>query len=273
LVDHGRDTVEIAIGDNLLIYPWIKRLVRINKSFIVKRGLPMRQMLEASERMSRYMHYTIAIKNQSIWIAQREGRAKDSNDRTQDSVLKMIAIGGEGDIVERIKEMNIAPLAISYEFDPCDYLKASEFQLKRDVEGYKKSMEDDLLNMQTGILGYKGRVHFHVAPSINKEIDKLDRSMNKQEMYASISAIIDREIHSNYRIYPCNMIANDMLNGSHDFAAHYTDDDLKRFESYIEGQLAKINIENPDRPFLREVMLKMYANPLKNYMAAGGTLE
>lgn len=273
LVDHGRDTVEIAIGDNLLIYPWIKRLVRINKSFIVKRGLPMRQMLEASERMSRYMHYTIAIKNQSIWIAQREGRAKDSNDRTQDSVLKMIAIGGEGDIVERIKEMNIAPLAISYEFDPCDYLKASEFQLKRDVEGYKKSMEDDLLNMQTGILGYKGRVHFHVAPSINEEIDKLDRSMNKQEMYASISAIIDREIHSNYRIYPCNMIANDMLNGSHDFAAHYTDDDMKRFESYIEGQLAKINIENPDRPFLREVMLKMYANPLKNYMAAGGTLE
>ena len=125
LVDQGMDTVEIAIGDNLLIYPWIKKLV------------------EASTRMSRYMHYTIAEKNQSIWIAQREGRAKDSNDRTQDSVLKMLAMGGEGDLIDRLKEMNIAPLAISYEYDPCDFLKAREFQLKRDIEGYKKTTQLD----------------------------------------------------------------------------------------------------------------------------------
>lgn len=144
LVDQGMDTVEIAIGDNLLIYPWIKKFVRVNKSFIVQRALTMRQMLESSARMSRYMHYTIGQKNQSIWIAQREGRAKDSNDRTQDSVLKMLAMGGEGDVVDRLMEMNIAPLAISYEYDPCDYLKAQEFQLKRDIEGYKKTMEDDL---------------------------------------------------------------------------------------------------------------------------------
>ena len=136
LVDQGGDTVEIAIGDNLLIYPWIKRLVRINKSFIVQRGLPMRLMLESSARMSRYMHYTISQKKQSIWIAQREGRAKDSDDRTQDSVLKMLAIGGEGDVLDRLMEMNIAPLSISYEFDPCDFLKAWEFQLKRDHPDY-----------------------------------------------------------------------------------------------------------------------------------------
>ena len=139
LIDQGMDTVEIAIGDNLLIYPWIKKLVRVNKSFIVQRALTMRQMLESSARMSRYMHYTISEKNQSIWIAQREGRAKDSNDRTQDSVLKMLAMGGEGDLIDRLKEMNIAPLAISYEYDPCDFLKAREFQLKRDIEGYKKN--------------------------------------------------------------------------------------------------------------------------------------
>ena len=137
LIDQGMDTVEIAIGDNLLIYPWIKKLVRVNKSFIVQRALTMRQMLESSARMSRYMHYTISEKNQSIWIAQREGRAKDSNDRTQDSVLKMLAMGGEGDLIDRLMEMNIAPLAISYEYDPCDFLKAQEFQLKRDIEGYK----------------------------------------------------------------------------------------------------------------------------------------
>ncbi len=152
LIDEGVDTVEIAIGDNLLIYPWIKKFVRINKSFIVQRALTMRQMLESSTRMSRYMHYTIKEKKQSIWIAQREGRAKDANDRTQDSVLKMLAMAGEGDVVERLMEINIAPLAISYEYDPCDFLKAQEVQLKRDVPDYKKTQADDLRNMQTGIL-------------------------------------------------------------------------------------------------------------------------
>ena len=140
LVEQGQDTVEIAIGDNLLIYPWIKKLVRINKSFIVQRALTMRQMLEASARMSRYMHHTIRDKHQSIWIAQREGRAKDSSDRTQESILKMMAMAGEGDIISRLKEMNIVPLAISYEYDPCDYLKAKEFQQKRDNPDYKKTL-------------------------------------------------------------------------------------------------------------------------------------
>jgi hypothetical protein len=225
-------------------------------------------MLEASGCMSRYMHYTIAEKHQSIWIAQREGRAKDSNDRTQDSVLKMMAIGGEGDIVERLKEMNIAPLAISYEYDPCDYLKAAEFQLKRDVEGYKKTMQDDLVNMQTGILGYKGRVHFEITPSINDELDALDRSMPKQELYSTISALIDRRIHANYRIYPCNYIAHDMLEENNTYDGNYTAEERAAFESYLNGQLAKIDIANPDMAFLRNVMLKMYANPLKNHLEA-----
>ena len=158
LVEQGQNTVEIAIGDNLLIYPWIKKLVRINKSFIVQRALTMRQMLESSARMSRYMHHTIRDKHQSIWIAQREGRAKDSNDRTQESILKMMAMAGEGDIISRLKEMNIVPLAISYEYDPCDFLKAKEFQQKRDNPDHKKTTADDLLNMQTGLLGYKGHV-------------------------------------------------------------------------------------------------------------------
>ena len=121
LIDQGMDTVEIAIGDNLLVYPWIKKLVRVNKSFIVQRALTMRQMLESSARMSRYMHYTISEKKQSIWIAQREGRAKDSNDRTQDSVLKMLAMGGEGDLIDRLMEMNIAPLAIRTNMTPVTF--------------------------------------------------------------------------------------------------------------------------------------------------------
>ena len=268
LVDQGMDTVEIAIGDNLLIYPWIKKLVRVNKSFIVQRALTMRQMLEASTRMSRYMHYTIAEKNQSIWIAQREGRAKDSNDRTQDSVLKMLAMGGEGDLIDRLKEMNIAPLAISYEYDPCDFLKAREFQLKRDIEGYKKTTQDDLINMQTGLFGYKGKVHFQVAACINDELEQIDRSLPKPELFAAISACIDQRIYRNYRMYPGNYVAYDWLNVTTEFTGIYSQEEKQQFVGYIEQQLGKIEIPNKDEAFLREKLLLMYANPLINHLAA-----
>ena len=268
LIDQGMDTVEIAIGDNLLVYPWIKKLVRVNKSFIVQRALTMRQMLESSARMSRYMHYTINEKKQSIWIAQREGRAKDSNDRTQDSVLKMLAMGGEGDLIDRLMEMNIAPLAISYEYDPCDFLKAQEFQLKRDIEGYKKTTQDDLISMQTGLFGYKGKVHFQTAPCINDKLEQLDRSLPKQELFSGISACIDRRIHGNYRIYSGNYVAYDWLNNTSEFADHYTSEEKQRFVTYIEQQLGKIKIANKDEDFLRGKLLLMYANPLVNYLAA-----
>lgn len=267
LVDQGMDTVEIAIGDNLLIYPWIKKFVRVNKSFIVQRALTMRQMLESSARMSRYMHYTIVEKKQSIWMAQREGRAKDSNDRTQDSVLKMLAMGGEGDVIDRLMEMNIAPLALSYEYDPCDFLKAQEFQLKRDVEGYKKTMQDDLNNMKTGLFGYKGRVHFQAAPCINDVLAEMDRTLPKPELFARLSTLIDERIHSNYRLYPGNYAAHDLLYGKTEFASHYTPEEKQRFEDYLEKQLAKIRIPGKDIPFLREKLLLMYANPLTNYLA------
>ena len=268
LIDQGMDTVEIAIGDNLLVYPWIKKLVRVNKSFIVQRALTMRQMLESSARMSRYMHYTINEKKQSIWIAQREGRAKDSNDRTQDSVLKMLAMGGEGDLIDRLMEMNIAPLAISYEYDPCDFLKAQEFQLKRDIEGYKKTTQDDLISMQTGLFGYKGKVHFQTDPCINDKLEQLDRSLPKQELFSGISACIDRRIHGNYRIYSGNYVAYDWLNNTSEFADHYTSEEKQRFVTYIEQQLGKIKIPNKDEDFLRGKLLLMYANPLVNYLAA-----
>ena len=268
LLDLDMNTVEIAIGDNLLIYPWIKKVVRINKSFIVQRALTMRQMLEASALMSNYMHYTIRDKKQSIWIAQREGRAKDSNDRTQDSVLKMLAMGGEGSVLERLAEMNIAPLSLSYEYDPCDYLKAQEFQLKREVEGYKKSTQDDLLNMKTGLFGFKGRVHFQVAELINDDLLKLDASLPKTELFACVSALIDRKIHANYRLYPGNYVACDLLDGTTTFAGNYSAEEKQTFEDYIAGQLDKISIPNKDVEFLREKLLVMYANPVINYLAA-----
>lgn len=268
LIDKGLDTVEIAIGDNLLIYPWIKKLVRVNKSFIVQRGLSMRQMLESSARMSRYIHYAIAEKKQSLWIAQREGRAKDSNDRTQDSVIKMLAMGGEGNIIDRILPLHIVPLSISYEYDPCDYLKAREFQLRRDQDDYKKATTDDLKNMETGLFGYKGKVHFQAAACINDEIEKLDATLPKQELFTKISSIIDNGIHRNYVIYPVNYIAHDLLYNENRFSANYSADEKQRFTDYMEKQIEKIDLPNKDVSFLREKMLIMYANPLINHLAA-----
>ena len=267
LVEQGLDTVEIAIGDNLLIYPWIKKLVRINKSFIVQRALTMRQMLESSARMSRYMHHTIRDKHQSIWIAQREGRAKDSNDRTQESILKMMAMAGEGDVISRLREMNIVPLSISYEYDPCDFLKAKEFQQKRDNPDYKKTMADDLLSMQTGLMGYKGHVHLCTAACLNDQLAQLDSSLPKQELFIRVAGLIDRGIFANYRLYPNNYVAADLLENGNHFASHYTADDRQRFQDYVARQLSRIDLPDKDEAFLREKLLLMYANPLRNQLS------
>ena len=232
LLDNGfGNTMEIAIGDNLLIRPWIKKLVRVDKAFIVQRSVSLRQMLASSARLSRYMHYAIATKHENIWIAQREGRAKDSNDRTQDSILKMMAMGGEGSIIDRLKQLNLVPTALSYEYDPCDYLKAQEFQQKRDIEGFKKSPKDDLVNMQTGIFGYKGRICFRVAGPLNDWLDTLPADMPKTELFTAVASRIDKEIHRNYKLYAGNYVAADLLRGTQEFAAHYTSEEKTRFEA------------------------------------------
>ena len=263
-------TVEIGIGDNLLIYPWIKRLVRMNKAFTVRRGLSLRETLAASQLMSRYIHYAVTQKKENIWIAQREGRAKDSNDRTQDAVLKMLAMGADvagASTADSLRELNIVPLTISYEYDPCDYLKAQEFQQKRDNPAFKKSKQDDLDNMKTGIFGYKGRVVYRASEPINTWIDVL-KDLPAKEFFTVVAQRMDHAIHRGYELFPCNYIAADLLSGERRNADHYTQADEQRFEAYLQGQLAKIKLPEKDDAFLRERMLTMYANPLKNYLAA-----
>lgn len=260
-------TVEIAIGDNLLIYPWIKQLVRVNKSFIVQRSLSMREMLRSSQRMSRYMHFAVAEKHENIWIAQREGRAKDADDRTQESVLKMMAMGGEGSVTERLASLNIVPLSISYEYDPCDYLKAKEFQQKRDNPDFKKSREDDLLNMQTGIFGYKGQIHYCCAPCINTWLPEVEH-LPKGEIFGEIARRMDRAIHRGYRLYPVNYVAADLLSGKAEYADRYSAEERKVAEEYFAQRLALIDLPDKDEAFLRERLLTMYANPVKNQQAA-----
>lgn len=267
LIDAGFNTTcEIAIGDNLLKLPWVKDLVRVNKSFIVERALSMREMLMASKRLSEYMHFVIAEKNDNIWIAQREGRAKDSNDRTQEAILKMMVMGGDGSIIDRLKQLHLVPLAISYEYDPCDYLKAAELQARRDNPSWQKGPMDDVTSMQTGIMGYKGYIHYQCADCIDSYLDTIPADTPKTELFRLIADHIDRQIFAGYRLYPNNYVALDLLHGDSAHADHYTAEDKAQFEAYLKGQLDKIEMEGKDDAYLRDQMLKMYANPAINQM-------
>ena len=267
LIDAGFNTTcEIAIGDNLLKLPWVKDLVRVNKSFIVERALSMREMLMASKRLSEYMHFVIAEKNDNVWIAQREGRAKDSNDRTQEAILKMMVMGGEGSIIDRLKQLHLVPLAISYEYDPCDYLKAAELLARRDNPSWQKGPMDDVTSMQTGIMGYKGYIHYQCADCIDSYLDTIPADTPKTELFRLIADHIDRQIFAGYRLYPNNYVALDLLHGDSAHADHYTAEDKAQFEAYLKGQLDKIEMEGKDDAYLREQMLKMYANPAINQM-------
>lgn len=270
LVDNGfHTTCEIAIGDNLLSLPWVYDLVRVNKSFIVRRGLAPRERLKSSIELSRYMHFSISEKHENLWIAQREGRKKDSDDRTQKGILKMLTLGGEGSAIERLQSLHIVPLSISYEFDPCDFLKAAEFQLKRDIPDWHKGPTDDIVSMKTGIMGYKGHIHYHCAPCLDEHLEQLkSEKMNNNDLLEHLCQYIDHQIHLNYRLYPNNFVAVDELHGTHDYTDHYTDKDRQTFDGYIQGQLNKIEVPNKDEAFLRERLLTMYANPAINYMAA-----
>lgn len=265
----GFPLTEIAIGDNLLIFPWIKALVRLNRSFIVQRNVPVRQMLEVSKRLSAYIRQTVTERNQSVWIAQREGRSKDSNDRTQEALLKMLNMSGTQDVLTNTQALCICPTAISYEYDPCDYLKAKEYQQKRDDADFKKAPEDDLMNMKTGITGFKGRVVYNFAGGISEQIAQIAAiSDNKNEQYTLLAALIDKCIHSNYHIYANNKVAYDLLLETKRFASEYSIKEQSAFETYLQMQLDKIELPNKDEAFLRKKILEMYANPLINQLEA-----
>lgn len=258
-------TVEIGIGDNLLIYPWIKKLVRLNKAFTVRRGLSPRELLQSSKLMSKYIHFAVNEKQECVWLAQREGRAKDSSDNTQESVLKMLAMGGEGTLAERIKHLHIVPLTISYEYDPCDYLKAKEFQLKLDNPNYKKSRQDDLDNMSMGIDEQKGHVHYECAPCVDTWIDEL-ADLPKNEFFPALAKRMDKEIHKGYKLFSCNYVAAHLLRGGYE--DKFTEKEKLKFEKYLQSRLDKIDLENKNEKFLRERILTMYANPVFNKEAA-----
>lgn len=263
---NGFQTTQIGIGNNLLIKPWIEWAVRLNKSFVVRRDGGVREQLLISKHMSAYMRYVLTQVNESIWIAQREGRAKDSNDITAPAIIKMLNMSGEGTFVEKLRALNIAPIAINYEYDPCDYLKAKEYQQKRDDANYKKQPADDLLNMQTGIMSYKGRISYVVAGPL--EVPDAWNDVPRAMQADVAAAAIDKMIHANYQLFPNNYVAADLLSENQDFADKYTAEDKQTFVAYIEKQLQKIDIPNRDDAFLRNKMYQMYANPVYNQQKA-----
>lgn len=243
----------IGIGNNLFAYKWIERFVRFNRCFVVKRGAGAHEQLENSKQLSAYIRQ-LREHGKSIWLAQREGRAKDSNDLTQASVLHMLIMAnGEGtngeSLFDSIKMLNICPVSISYEYDPCDYLKAKEFQLKRDNPRWRKRAKDDVESMKTGIRGWKGHVVYRLTPSINPEIDAMlaahpeYKELPLHDQLQHICDIIDRHIHQGYEIFPRG-----------------TD-----FDAYIDSRVAKVDIPDKDEAFLREKIIEMYKFPEINH--------
>ena len=260
---------EIAIGDNLMLYPWIETLVKLNGSFLVRRNLQGREVLLAARLLSEYMHDAIA-EGKSLWIAQREGRSKDSTDKTQPALLKMLALGVKSrQPLEALAPLNIVPVTCSYEYDPCDYLKAQEMQLKRDVEGFKKSPADDGINMRTGIFGWKGEVSFHIGRPLNELIASRGETAEKYSTPEAIALLIDSEIHSHYKLYPINYIALDTLEGGKRGLYDYSAEDEAKALKYIESRIDLVKLPDglsPDRTFLRHSLLTMYANPVRSML-------
>ena len=259
----GLPTTQIAIGNNLLAYPWITAAVRMNKAFVVKRDGSVKEQFIISKELSEYIRMVRTEFHESVWIAQREGRAKDSDDRTAPAIVKMFTMSGERDMAASFEALNVTPLSINYEFDPCDYLKAREFQLKRDNPGYKKSQQEDILNMQTGIMGYKGRVVFVIGKPM-RNVSAVTGDAPRNEQAALIAEALDREIHRGYHLFPINYVAADMLEGGNRFAEHYTAKDVAAVEKYFQSRLDLIDIPGKDEAFLRGKMLQMYGNPTLN---------
>ncbi len=248
-------TTQIAFGDNLLINEFVSDLIRINKSFIVKRNLPPREQLQASITLSKYINHTLET-GDSIWIAQKEGRSKDGADQTNPAVIKMFYLSQRKSGVEFsdfINKCKIVPVSISYELDPCDTLKGWEVHRKETREFIEKTKTMDLVSMWTGMKGSKGRVHIHYGEPLNGEF-KNDKD---------VALALDREIHRGYRLWPSNYISYDEINKTGKYAEHYSEDERQKFLH----RYRKLG-----QPVLEKV-LAMYARPVLNQEEAVFTNE
>lgn len=260
IVLEGMNTTEIAIGNNLLIGKWIEYSVKLNRAFVVRRDLPAREMLMASKKLSEYIRRDITAKNTSVWIAQREGRTKDGFDKTQVALLKMLNFSNRNEFAEGFRELQIVPLSISYEIEPCGTAKVDELYRKQ-TEGFEKTQADDLRSMGHGLLNPKGHVHFAFGKPLTDEIDLFAREATVGEQIEKLALHIDHQIYRNFKIWPNNYIAEDLLNNSSQNSSYYTTDQYDKFCNMLDKAVSEIP---GDSQVIYSMYLQMYVNPLLN---------
>lgn len=261
LFENNFKTSEIAIGSNLLIFPWIEKLVKLNKSFVVRRNLPVKELLLASKELSAYIKYTIQKKKRSVWIAQKEGRTKNGDDSTHPGLLKMIHMSSNKPLSKYIRKINLVPVSISYEVEPCDKHKTAELYARFKNGSYVKDPKEDLLSMLGGLNNFKGRVHIHFGKILDEELNELDTISAPNEQYAKLALIIDQSIHENFRIFEGSYIAYDILTKSEKFKDKYTSAEFRSFSRHFLSQISDID---GDKEVIRKIFLGIYANPLIN---------
>jgi 1-acyl-sn-glycerol-3-phosphate acyltransferase len=262
LVNEGYETSEITWGDNLIISKFVEDIGKSNKMITVFREGTPKEMLRNSQRLSAYIRQTITERKKSVWIAQRKGRAKDGYDSTDVGVLKMLSLTGDKNVVSSLKELNIIPLTISYEWEPCDGMKARELYISEKRE-YVKGEDEDLQSIIGGVVSEKGRIHLHFGESISNSIDQFDTSKRPNEILHEMALYIDRQIHAGYKLWPSSYIAYDLLSGNQRFKEKYDQEMIEAFDRRLQRALA-IAGKNPEK--LKEIFLKIYANPLQNHL-------
>ena len=260
LFDYGLVMTASAIGDNLVKRDFMNTLAKLNRNFLVQRGLSPRELLQSSKLMSEYIGQLLLRENRSVWIAQREGRTKDGNDATHSGVLKMLGMGSdEKDLMQYFKKLKVVPVSISYEYDPTDALKMPQLMAEAKDEIYVKEKNEDFVNLLSGIIGQKKRIHIHVGEVLDKELDLIAaENDNTNKQVQALAQAIDDSILQSYKLWPTNYIAYDLLNKTNTYSNHYTENEKSLFERRLE---MKIDISNE---MMVESFLNMYANPVVN---------
>lgn len=262
----GFETPKICLGDNLLSQPWITDLVKMNKGITVKRNLATRELLRWSYTLSALINRSVKQNEDSVWIAQREGRTKNGIDETQSGVVKMLTLAGEGTFCERLRALRIVPVSISYEYDPCDLMKARELFLTAVHGSYQKAPGEDTLSMLKGMMGFKGRIHVQLGTPLSRLIAPAWDDLPKQEQIKVVVDTLDREIRRNFRLWPTHYIAADLVGQTNHFAAYYSEEEKTEFITRMEKRLSTIN-DAPAAKEIRQVFLQTYANPVNVNLA------
>lgn len=260
IFEYGMNTTQVAIGDNLLLYDWIEHTVKLNRSFVIKRSLSPRELMKASKKVSAFIRKSITEDQMSVWIAQREGRTKDGFDKTQESVLKMIDMSNKNTVSEGFNELNIVPVSISYEIEPCGLGKMKEM-IKKEHYGQMKTSKDDLKSMSMGMFAPKGRIRFAFGEPIKTNFTKAENAEQRNKYLKDLATLIDNQIYKNFKLWPSNYVAYDMLMQEHRFKDKYTAQEQRKFEIMVEQ--AMVNIDYPITD-ITERFLKIYANPVIN---------